>query len=176
MKKLFTFTTCVVLFVSMFCVCYSENKGKLGVVGSKIIEPAMIISREDASVLTGVSFGECTVKEQPVVGLKLCVYEKDGAFLQLGLTQAAFMDKKGGNTPESIYNSIKGGFEDAVKIEGVGDDNFIAPPGLHIMKDGYYMTISLGIMTKDREKLKAAGMKAVENLGKYVQKGGQATW
>ncbi len=150
-----------------FLLCCFNNKDMPRAAESMTIEPAMIITREDAKALTGVSFDECVVREQPAVGLKLCVYEKDGAFLQLGLTQPQKGEK---NTPESIYNSIKGAFKDAAKIEGVGDDNFIAPPGLHIMKDGYYITISLGLMTKDREKLKAAGMKAVQNLDRYTQK------
>jgi hypothetical protein len=165
MKKLFINAALVVLVITLLSGCDSRDKDKSGGTGSKVIEPAMIITREDAKAITGVSFDECAVKEQPAVGLKLCVYEKDGAFLQLGLTQATNM--KGGNTPHSIYSSIKGGFKDVAKIEGLGDDNFIAPPGLHIMKDGYYITVSLGLITKDREKLKAAGMKAVENLGRY---------
>ena len=160
--------TLVVLVITLSSGCESSGQNKAGGTGSKVVEPAMIISREDAKALTGVDFDECTVKEQPAVGLKLCVYEKDGTFLQLGLTQGTTM--KGGNTPESIYSSIKGGFKDAAKIEGVGDDNFIAPPGLHILKDGYYITVSLGLLTKDKEKLKAAGMKAVDNLGRYTQK------
>ncbi len=150
-----------------FLLCCFDNKAMSGTAESMTIEPAMIITREDAKALTSVSFDECVVKEQPAVGLKLCVYEKDGAFLQLGLTQPKKGEK---NIPESIYNSIKSAFKDAAKIEGVGDDNFIAPPGLHIMKDGYYITISLGLMTKDREKLRVAGMKAVQNLDKYTQK------
>lgn len=150
-----------------FLLCCFNNKDMPRAAESMTIEPAMIITREDAKALTGVSFDECVVREQPAVGLKLCVYEKDTAFLQLGLTQPQKGEK---NTPESIYNSIKGAFTDAAKIEGVGDDNFIAPPGLHIMKDGYYITISLGLMTKDREKLKVAGMKAVQNLERYTQK------
>ncbi len=157
-----------VLVATLFLGCDGGDKGKTADAGSKVIEPAMIISRDDAKALTGVGFDECTVKEQPAVGLKLCVYEKEGALLQLGLTQATNM--KGGNTPESIYSSIKGGFKDAAKIDGVGDDNFVAPPGLHIMKDGYYITVSLGLLNKDREKLQAAGKKAVENLGLYTQK------
>lgn len=165
--KIFAKATLVVVFIALFSGC-DNNKVQSATAGSKVIEPATIISKEDAKALTGVNFDECTVKEQPAVGLKLCVYEKDEAFLQVGLTQATNM--KGGNTPESIYNSIKSGFKDAVKIEGVGDDNFIAPPGLHIMKDGYYITVSLGLRTKDREKLKATGIKAVENLGRYTRK------
>lgn len=165
MKKVFLTAACMILAVSLICGCDSKPKEKT----AKLIEPAMIITKDDAKAITGTAFGECTVKEQPVVGLKLCVYEKDGAFLQVGLTQAAFMDKKSSNTPESIYNGIKGGFKDAPKIEGVGDDNFIAPPLFHIMKGGYYLTLSLGATT-DSDKLKAAGMKAVENLGKLAGK------
>ena len=168
MKNIFINATLVLIILTLFSGCDSTDKGNSGTTGSKAIEPAMIISREDAKALTGVTFDECTVKEQPAVGLKLCAYEKDGVFLQLGLTQAANM--KGGNTPESIYSAIKGGFKDAAKIAGLGDDNFIAPPGVHIMKDGYYLTVSLGLIAKDRDKLQAAGMKAVENLGKYTQK------
>ena len=168
MKKLFISASIVVLVIMLFSGCDSRANGKSEVTGSKVIEPAMIISKEDAKALTGVDFDDCKVTEQPAVGLKLCVYEKGDTFLQLGLTQAKGM--KGGNTPVSIYSSIKGAFKDAEKIEGVGDDNFIAPPGLHILKDGYYITVSLGLMTKDREKLKAVGMKAVKNLEGYPQK------
>ena len=74
-----------------------------------------------------------------------------------------------GTQPDRHAKNLIIEFKDAEKIEGVGDDNFLAPPGLHILKDGYYITISLGSMTRDREKLKAAGMKAVENLGKYTR-------
>ena len=41
------------------------------------------------------------------------------------------------------------------------------PPGLHILKGQYYMTVSFGLMAKDKEKLRVAGMKAVENLNKF---------
>ena len=167
MRNNFINAALAVLVITLLSGCDSRDNGNSGDSGSKVIEPAMIISREDARALTGIVFDECTVTEQPAVGLKLCVYEKGDAFLQLGLTQAT--DMQGGNTPESIYSSIKGGFKDAAAIDGLGDDNFIAPPGLHIMKDGYYITVSLGLMTNDREKLKAAGMKAIENLGKYTQ-------
>ena len=149
-----------------FLLCCFDSKDMPRAAETVTIEPAMLITREDAKALTGVSFDECVVREQPAVGLKLCVYEKESAFLQLGLTQPRKGER---NTPESIYNSIKGAFNDAAKVEGVGDDNFIAPPGLHILKDGYYITISLGLMTKDREKLRAAGIKAVQNLDRYTQ-------
>ena len=170
MGKIFLVAICMMLACSQLCGCDSTSKEKAGSVGAKIIEPAMIITMEDAKALTGVSFGECTVKEEPRVGLKLCVYEKDGVFLQVGLKQTAFMDKKSreaGNTPVSFFKATKSAFPDAAKIDGVGDDNFLVPPGLHILKGQYYMTVSFGLMAKDKEKLQAAGMKAVANLSKY---------
>ena len=170
MGKMFLVATCMMLAFSQLCGCDGTSKEKSGSAGTKMIEPAMIITKEDARALTGVSFGECTVKEEPRVGLKLCVYEKDGAFFQVGLTQTAFMDKKsreGGNTPQSIFKATKSAVQVAAKIDGVGDDNFLMPPGLHILKGQYYITVSFGLMTKDKEKLRAAGMKAVENLSKY---------
>lgn len=170
MGKMFLVTTCMMLAFSQLCGCDGTSKEKSGSAGTKMIEPAMIITKEDARALTGVSFGECTVKEEPRVGLKLCVYEKDGAFFQVGLTQTAFMDKKsreGGNTPQSLFNATKSAIQGAAKIDGVGDDNFLMPPGLHILKGQYYITVSFGLMAKDKEKMWAAGMKAVENLSRY---------
>ncbi len=168
MKRMFWATTCMLLVLSLLGGCDSRAQEKTASAGGKMIEPAMLITKEDAKALTGVTFGDCTVNEEPVVGLKLCVYEKEGALLQIGLTQLAFMDKKGNNTPESLYKTTKSAFKDAVTVAGVGDDNFLAPPGLHILKGSYYMTVSMGLMSKDTAKLKAAGMKAVENLSKYA--------
>lgn len=170
MRKMFLVVTCMMLALGQLCGCDSMSKEKASSAEAKIFEPAMLITKEDAKVLTGVSFGECTTKEEPRVGLKLCVYEKDGAFLQVGLSQLAFMDKKtreGGTTPQSIFKTTKSAMQDPAKIDGVGDDNFLMPPGLHILKGQYYLTVSFGLMSKDKEKLEAAGMKAVENLSKY---------
>ena len=65
MKKMVLITTCVLLAYSQLCGCDSTAKEKAGSVGAKMIEPAMIITKEDARALTGISFGECTVKEEP---------------------------------------------------------------------------------------------------------------
>jgi hypothetical protein len=158
----------VLLAVSVLLVSCDRKQGSTETASATLIEPATLISKEDAKALAGVDFGECAVTEQPVVGQKLCVYDKGNSFLQVGLSQAAFMDKKtlaSGSTPESMYKTTKEAFTKAESIAGVGDDNFLAPPGLHILKNGYYITISLG-MANDKEKLKAAGIKAVENLDK----------
>jgi hypothetical protein len=54
----------------------------------------MLISAEDAKSLTGAAFGPCKTSEDARIGQKICVYDKDSAFLQITLTQSAFMDKK----------------------------------------------------------------------------------
>jgi hypothetical protein len=158
----------VLMVIAVLLVACESKQGNPKVDTAKIVEPAKLLSKEDAKGLTGVDFGACAVTERSVVGQKLCVYDKGNSFLQVGLSQLAFMDKKtidSGTTPESIYKTTKEAFAGAESIAGVGDDNFMAPPGLHILKNGYYITISLG-MANDKEKLKAAGMKAVENLEK----------
>jgi len=156
----------VLLGVTVFLVSCDSKQSTTAADPATIIEPAKLLSKEDAKALTGVDFGECEVKEQPEVGQKLCVYDKGDSLVQVGLSQVAFMAQKtldSGTTPESIYNTTKKAFSGAESIAGVGDDNFMAPPGLHILKNGYYLTISLG-MANNKEKLKAAGMKAVTNL------------
>lgn len=156
----------VLLVVTVFLVSCERKQSTTEADSAKIIEPAMLLSKEEAKALTGVDFAECEVKEQPVVGQKLCVYDKGDSMVQVGLSQVAFMDKKtldSGTTPESIYKTTKDAFSGAESIAGVGDDNFMAPPGLHILKNGYYLTISLG-MANDKEKLQAAGLMAVANL------------
>ncbi len=162
MKIIASLTTCAVLLLSLCSGCDSRNAK------AEIIEPAMLISKEDAKVLTSSNFNDCIVSEQPVVGMKLCVYDNGQDFLQIGLTQIAFMPESNKRSPKEIFTGIKEAFPDSPKIDGVGDDNFIAPPGLHILKGDYYLSISLGLMVKDREKLKSAGMKAVENLEKLM--------
>lgn len=159
------------LLATLMLVAGCDKKGVAKVPDSKpkIIEPAMIISRADARALTGIDFDECKVKEQPAVGLKMCVYENDKGFLQVGITQTAFYKKgtNSSNTPKATFQSLKDTFRGAEQIDEVGDDNFIAPPGLHILMGGYYLTVSYGLNGNNKIKLKAAGLKAVENLNKY---------
>jgi len=53
-------------------------------------------------------------------------------------------------------------------VEGVGDDAFIAAPGLHMMANGYYVMIALGdpADAKNVELLKKAGALAAEELAR----------
>jgi hypothetical protein len=132
-----------------------------------IIEPSALISRQEAEDILGKQLGEGKNKEQQVVGLKLCVYEsEDNDMLQVGLTQQAFMEEGNSNTPESMYKSILKAFPDAQKAEGVGDEAYFATPGIHIMKSGYYISVSIGLLKVENkeDKLIEAGKLAVANL------------
>lgn len=62
-------------------------------------------------------------------------------------------------------------------VTGVGDEAYFAPPGLHIMSQGFYIIVSVGsidITTAEgqanREVLKTLGAKVVENLKKILGK------
>jgi hypothetical protein len=135
-----------------------------------LIEPCELISRAQAGQLVGEPMKAPEKRENKVVGQKLCIYHAAGEgsfrFLQISLTQQAFMPT-GGQSPKSIYEALKANFPKAVEVAGVGDDAFIAPPGLHILKGNYYITIAVGNSDdpKNREILKAAGEQAIENLG-----------
>ncbi len=143
----------------------SETQSQKG----KIVDPCELISKRDAEQLIGEPMKDPQERDKKVVGLKLCTYEstkKDSfRFFQISITQQAFMPNNG-QSPKSIYKSLKANFPNAVNVEGIGDDAFIAPPGLHVLKGDYYITIGVGNSEnpENREILKAGGKKAVKNL------------
>jgi hypothetical protein len=147
----------------------SETQSRKG----KIIDPCELISKTDAEQLIGEPMKDPQERDKKVVGLKLCIYEsakKDSfRFFQISITQQAFMPTNG-QSPKAIYESLKANFPNAVNVEGIGDDAFIAPPGLHVIKSDYYITIGVGNSNdpKNRQILKEAGKKAVENLLKFT--------
>jgi len=151
----------------------SSNSEKSNI-SERIIEPDELISKTEAEQLIGESLKAGERKDTKAVGMKLCVYnavkEDTFKFLQVSITQKTFMPDNG-QSPESIYKSIKDNYENAVVVEGIGNEAFIAPPGLHILNGTYYITIAIGNSDdeKNRETLKAAGKKAVENLNKLTK-------
>lgn len=70
------------------------------------------------------------------------------------------------SSPEEIYRMTVENFEDRIFVEGIGDEAYIATPGIHILKDGYYITIGVGNLSlpENHERLKEAGKLAKENL------------
>lgn len=138
-----------------------------------IIEPEQLISQDKATELIGETANVGEKTEQAVVGLKMCMYEaadkNSFEFLQISLTQQAFMPESG-QTPQSIYDSIIAAFDGGEKVDGIGDTAVFATPGLHIMANGYYISIGAGNLNDEavRETLKQAGALAVKNLETIV--------
>ena len=71
-----------------------------------------------------------------------------------------------GQTPQKLYAALKGNFPNALKVDGIGNDAFIAPPGLHILAGNYYLTVAVGNSNdpKNLELLKAIGKIIVAKL------------
>ncbi|HWQ73002.1 MAG TPA: hypothetical protein VN370_11880 [Desulfitobacteriaceae bacterium] len=137
----------------------------------KLIEPSELISKAEAEQLLGESLQEAKNSEQKVVGLKISNYdavkEDTFKFLQVSLTQQAFMPDNG-QSSQAIFRALRDNFPANVKVDGVGDEAFIAPPGIHILKGSYYILIAVGNSddVKNREILISAAKKALENLEK----------
>lgn len=135
----------------------------------KLIEPCDLISKAEAQQYIGQPMKDAEKKETPAVGLKLCVYstvsEGSGKYLQIGITQQAFMPNNG-QTPKAIYDTLKGNFPNALKVSGIGDDAFITPPGLNLLKGNYYLTVAVGNSNdpKNQELLKTIGKKIIEKI------------
>jgi hypothetical protein len=134
----------------------------------------MLITKTEAAEILGKAVNDAETSEKPVTGMKLCLYKTvndDSAdFLQVTISQPAFMSaesKASGQSPGSVFTSLKNAFSDSRNdISGIGDDAFIATPGLHILKGDYYVTIEAGNIDRDdvRKKLLIAGKTLTDKL------------
>ncbi len=133
---------------------------------SALIEPEQLISLEEAEELLDETLMS-EKKEQSVVGQKIIFYkavnENSPKYLQISVTQQAFMPEGSQNTPESQYKAICAAFE-AKTVSGLGDEAQIIPSGYQIMCDGYYLTVTSGYAKDDDEVMKLASETAVKNL------------
>lgn len=166
MKKYFLLLIVLVLLILEACGSPDEKT-------QRIIEPEELISKEEAAALTGLEIVEVEKSEEDRVGLKICVYTTEGdylesIFLQISIVQKAFMIKEQTQSPEEIFRGTIEFFEDKIEVEGIGDEAYIFTPGLHILTDGYYLTIAAGNTDslEVQELIKKAGKLAVENLSK----------
>ena len=71
-----------------------------------------------------------------------------------------------GQTPKKIYDALKENFKNAVKVDGIGADAFIAPPGLHVLAGNYYLTFAVGNANdpKNQDLLKSISKNVVGKL------------
>lgn len=133
---------------------------------SALIEPEQLITQEEAEALLGEPLvGKKT--ENPVVGQKIYFYESvdesSNQYLQISVTQQAFMAEGSASTPQQLYQAICEAFE-AEPVSGLGDEANIIPSGYEIMCDGYYLTVSAGYTSDDDGIMSEASKTAVANL------------
>lgn len=190
LKKAILYITLIFLMTACLSSCASEKKPaadtkdlpakeqpKAEAPKDKIIDPLSLISREEAEKLLGIALKEAELTDNKAVGMKLCFYDsgKDGTgFLQVSIVQKSLMPEaliKSGQNPVTIYEATKQNFQGALIVDGIGEDAFIAPPGLHILKDGFYIVIAVGNSDNEenRKILKEAGKLAVLNLEKATK-------
>jgi hypothetical protein len=139
---------------------------------SNVLEPEKLINKSEAAELLGVPVAEGEKSETKKIGQKICFYkpanESSNHFLQIALTQDAFM-APGGVGSETIYRETKKMTGNSkTDVKELGNEAFIATNGLNIYKNGYYIVISTSLVHKGTQDpmLISAGKKALENLEK----------
>jgi hypothetical protein len=145
---------------------------------TQLIEPCELITRTEAEEIMGAEMKDGQYSENKVVGQKICFYEaadeNSFAFLQISLTQNSFVSPNvlaSGQNAQTIFSSIKEAFPDRQDINGIGDDAFIATPGIHILKGDYYLTIGAGNINRNQDKLTDAGVKAMAKITNQYKPG-----
>lgn len=160
------------LMLLLPCTNLSPSQALAADPGVRVIAPCEVLTQADAEAIMGEAMKEGESRDNKVVGQKLCLYnaaeESSFAFLQISLTQNAFMPEDtltSGQNARRIYETTKSAFPDRETVNGMGDEAFIATPGIHILSGDYYIVIGAGNLQRNKDKVMAAGKKAVENLG-----------
>ncbi len=125
-----------------------------------IIDPCDLITHIEAEEIMGEKMKAGKLREQKATGMKLCLYEASDSN-SFGMLQVSIIQ---GPTAKENFLMIKNNFPDHEIIDGIGDDTFIATPGIHILKNGYYLTIAAGNLNMYKTKVLVAGKRAVTNL------------
>ncbi|MBT8342996.1 MAG: hypothetical protein HKP58_19120 [Desulfatitalea sp.] len=164
-----------VLF-AVFTVILDDGNDRVAIAADRIkltslVEPCELIPKNEAESIMGTALQEGKYSENKKVGQKICIYEAENTnsfvFLQISLTQNGFISSNvlsSGQNAKAIYTSIKNAFPDRENISRIGDDAFIATPGIHILVGDYYLAIGAGNIMRNKDKLIKAGDKAVANL------------
>ena len=132
-----------------------------------MIEPSQLISQDEAESIIGHTLDVVDDTEEERVGLKQRLYtatDDMNALLQIGITQQAAMPPEQTQTPEDLYRAITENFDDAVQVDGIGEEACFATPGLHILESGRYILVAVGNTrtAAARPTLPAAGRMTAE--------------
>lgn len=130
-----------------------------------VVDPCTVISKVEAEAIMGEKMKAGRVREQKAVGMNLCLYEadSDGSFSMLQVSIIR------GEKARQMYSAIKANFPGNEPIAGIGDDAFLATPGLHAIRGDSYLSVAAGNLKRNREKVLMAGKKAMMNLKKFMK-------
>lgn len=130
-----------------------------------IIDPCDLINHTESEEIMEEKMKTGKLTEQKATGMKLCLYEAtdDNSF---GMLQVSIIQ---GQTAKEAFSIIKRNFPDHEMIDGIGEDTFIATPGIHILNNGCYLTIAAGNLDRNKDKLLMAAKRAVANLEKKLK-------
>jgi hypothetical protein len=152
MKKLSVFLALLLAAtVLVSCTGAKTNTGPNGnSAKTGLIEPEQLISKAEAAQLLGEVVKDGEKSEKAAVGQKTVFYapanESAKNYIQISLTQSAFLNSTS-NTPQSIYATMKENLKDAsktMKVDGIGSEYFFGTSGLHVLCNGYYISIMAG--------------------------------
>lgn len=173
------FALLAVLFVLPACGDQPQKNAAPSVADGtrdRLIQPEELISRLEAESLMNASFKGCEKSEQAAVGQSICLYESPDSdrFFQISIVQdAAFTDDMlQYQNAATIYAATKEMLMDVELVENMGDDAFIAIPGIHVLKGTRYLTIAVGNIGDEANRviLREAGKTALDNLEKLTRK------
>ncbi len=129
------------------------------------IDPCDLLTHQEIDEIMGEKMKEGKLEEQKIAGTKRCLYEardvNSFSLLQISIVE--------GEKAKEYFSVIKKGFPNHEVIEDIGDDAFVATPGLHILTESYYITIAAGNLNKNKDKALAAGKKVMDSLEKRKQ-------
>jgi hypothetical protein len=170
MKKL----AILLSLVFLLGACGSKSSGSNeNNVADRIIEPYEVISHEEAEELLGITLEAAKDSGSEAVGLRIAYYDAEWGYLQISITQQSAMPATQTQTPEDVFYGTKKMLVDTLEeVDGIGEEAFFEH-GLHILQDGYYITIMMAKYNEDILKMEnlvtqemylEAGRLAVENL------------
>ncbi|NLI29727.1 MAG: hypothetical protein GX423_06570 [Nitrospiraceae bacterium] len=164
MKKYLAFLVAVMTGLSGGCSGMSDPPLVPDTPGN-LIDPCALISRSDVERIIGEPMKRAVQTEDRAAGLRVCGYatEREGSSI---LVQVGIVRPDAERTPRSRYELLRNNTPEAPKVAGIGDEAFIATPGLHILKNGYYLIVAVGAAEPD--KLALVGDLAVRNLARRM--------
>lgn len=185
MKRLVLILICAFLCVGLLTACSGTDKagttqtqtssGQSDAKG-KVVDPATLITQDEAAGILGEPSKPAEVKTSSInpLGQKEVIFNpvNDQSFkmLQLSFIQNEGMNKDkvaSGYNVKKLYEDTRKGFADAKDVNGIGDQAFMRPSWLHVVKGNTYFVIYINNKATDAQKEEAAkslAMKIISRL------------